>query len=83
MNNIDKGTVIRTVLLFIALLNQVLIAVGKAPVPLNEQQINDTYTVVSTLVTGVVSAWAWIRNNYISKRGLKQKEVLKQNGLTK
>jgi SPP1 family holin len=39
MKNFDKGTFIRTVLLFVALLNQVLVALGKAPVPIDEQQV--------------------------------------------
>ncbi|MDQ0414575.1 phage holin [Mesobacillus stamsii] len=83
MNNFDKGTVIRTVLLFVALLNQVLIAFGKAPVSLNEQQIGDWYMVISTLVTGVIAAWSWFKNNYITKKGQLQKEALLAKGLTK
>lgn len=83
MKNLDKGTVIRTVLLFVALLNQALIAFGKAPVPINEQQIDTAYTITSTVVTGILAVWAWWKNNYVTKKGQTQKEVLKRNGLTK
>lgn len=83
MKNLDKGTVIRTVLLFIALFNQVLVAFGKAPVPVNEQQINTAYTVISTIVTAVMAAWAWFKNNYITKKGYAQKQALQQQGLVK
>lgn len=40
MKNLDKGTVVRTVLLFIALVNQTLIVFGKPVLPISEDQIN-------------------------------------------
>ncbi|MGO0689113.1 phage holin, partial [Bacillus paralicheniformis] len=40
MKHIDKGTVVRTVLLFIALVNQTLIMFGKPVLPIGEDQIN-------------------------------------------
>ncbi|MED1201468.1 phage holin, partial [Bacillus paralicheniformis] len=40
MKNFDKGTVVRTVLLFIALVNQTLIMFGKAALPISEDQVN-------------------------------------------
>jgi SPP1 family holin len=82
MKNFDKGTGIRTVLLFIALLNQLLVAFNKAPLPISDQQVDTAYTVGSTIITALMAAWAWFKNNYITKKGQKQKEVLKANGLT-
>lgn len=81
MKNLDKGTVVRTVLLFIALLNQLLVAFGKAPVAIDEQKVDTAYMVISTLITAIMSALAWFKNNYITKKGLKQKGVLKEKGL--
>ena len=83
MKKYDKGTVIRTVLLFIALLNQILVACNQVPLPLTEEQIEGTYTVISTLVTSVLAAWAWFKNNYVTKKGQAQKAVLKREGLKK
>lgn len=83
MKNFDKGTVVRTVLLFVALLNQLLVAFGKAPVSINEQQVDTAYVVISTIVTAVMAAWAWFKNNYVTAKGKKQKEVLKVHGLIK
>ncbi|MCG8399414.1 phage holin, partial [Bacillus atrophaeus] len=40
MKNFDKGTVVRTVLLFIALVNQTLIMLGKPVLPISEDQVN-------------------------------------------
>ncbi|MCY8385832.1 phage holin, partial [Bacillus haynesii] len=39
MKNFDKGTVVRTVLLFIALVNQTLIMYGQAALPISEAQV--------------------------------------------
>ncbi|MCY8271267.1 phage holin [Bacillus sonorensis] len=87
MKNLDKGTVIRTVLLFIALVNQTLIMFGKSALPINEDQVNtlaDTlYLAGSTIFTIVTTVVAWFKNNYVTGKGKQQKEVLKQKGLTK
>ncbi|NPC91232.1 phage holin [Bacillus sp. WMMC1349] len=87
MKNVDKGTVIRTVLLFIALINQTLMMFGKGALPISEDQVNTVadalYLVGSTVFTIVTSIVAWYKNNYVTKKGKQQKEVLKQNGLTK
>lgn len=83
MEKYDKGTVIRTVLLCVALLNQILVACNQVPLPLTEEQIEGTYTVISTLVTSALAAWAWFKNNYVTKKGQAQKAVLKREGLKK
>ncbi|WP_144495784.1 phage holin [Bacillus pumilus] len=87
MKNLDKGTVIRTVLLLIALINQFLVMVGKTPLPLDEESVNNLadvlYVAVSTLFTTFMTLVAWFKNNYVTDKGKLQKEVLKQKGLTK
>ncbi|MCY8385797.1 phage holin [Bacillus haynesii] len=87
MKNFDKGTVVRTVLLFIALVNQTLIMFGKAALPISEDQVNTLadalYLTGSTIFTIVTTLVAWFKNNYVTGIGKQQKEVLKQKGLTK
>ncbi|WP_458419806.1 phage holin [Bacillus pumilus] len=87
MKNFDKGTVIRTVLLFMALINQTLIIFGKPVLPIEEDQITslaDTlYLAGSMIFTIVTTLVAWFKNNYVTDKGKLQKEVLKQKGLTK
>ncbi|MEJ9331704.1 phage holin [Bacillus licheniformis] len=87
MKNLDKGTVVRTVLLFIALVNQTLIMFGKAVLPISEDQVNTLadalYLAGSTIFTIVTTLVAWYKNNYVTDKGKQQKEVLKQKGLTK
>ena len=87
MKNLDKGTVVRTVLLFIALVNQTLIVFGKPVLPISEDQINTLadalYLAGSTIFTIVTTLVAWYKNNYVTDKGKQRKEVLKQKGLTK
>ncbi|MEE7712956.1 MULTISPECIES: phage holin [Bacillus] len=87
MKNFDKGTVVRTVLLFIALVNQTLIMFGKAALPISEDQVNTLadalYLAGSAAFTIITSLVAWFKNNYVTGKGKHQKEVLKQKGLTK
>lgn len=76
----DKGTSIRTIVLALALINQLLVTVGFNPIPGDS---DSWYDVASTLFTGFTAAVAWFKNNYVTSKGKRQKEVLKQRGLTK
>jgi SPP1 family holin len=83
----DKGTLIRSILLIVALINQTLIMVGKPVLPVDEHQltnlIDNAYLWVSTVYSIVMIIVAWYKNNFVTKKGKKQKEVLKKAGLTK
>ncbi|MFB6498404.1 phage holin [Bacillus haynesii] len=81
MKNLEKGTVVRTVLLFISLVNQTLIMFGKSALPISEDQVNTLAD--STAFTIITSVVAWFKNNYVTGKGKLQKEALKQKGLTK
>lgn len=87
MKNFDKGTVVRTVLLFIALINQGLIMFGKPVLPIDEDQVTSLaetlYLAGSMIFTIVTTLMAWFKNNYVTSRGKAQKEALQQKGLTK
>lgn len=57
---ITKGTLIRTVVLLLALVNQILSICGVSPIPIDD----DTATnVISTLWTVIASVAAWWKNN--------------------
>ncbi|QHZ46446.1 phage holin [Bacillus sp. NSP9.1] len=87
MKNVDKGTVVRTVLLFMALVNQTLMMFGKPVLPVSEDQINTLadalYTAGSAAFTIMTALMAWYKNNYVTEKGKLQKEALKQKGLAK
>jgi SPP1 family holin len=74
----DRGTLIRTIVLALALINQFLIAAGLNPIPGTEEVWGE---VISTIITFVAAAVAWFKNNYVTAKGKKQKEVLEKNGL--
>ncbi|WP_339215550.1 phage holin [Ornithinibacillus sp. FSL M8-0202] len=74
----DKGTVIRTVLLFVALINQLLVIFGKSPLPLDSETLE---LLISSLFTTVTALNTWFKNNYITKKGLQQRDVLREKGL--
>ncbi|MFP7258688.1 phage holin, partial [Lactococcus lactis] len=52
MKTIDKGTLTRTILLWLAILNQILTALNMNPLPLDDNT-------VSTIITTVFALWAW------------------------
>ena len=76
----DKGTIIRTAVLVIALVNQFLIAAGLNPIPGSEAVWGE---IIATTFTIVAAVTAWFKNNYITVKGKKQKKVLKDRKLTK
>lgn len=54
----------RTIILFIALLNQVLAILGKGQIQIAE---NDVYQICSLIATFVSAIWAWWKNNSFSE----------------
>ncbi|WP_079709875.1 phage holin [Paraliobacillus ryukyuensis] len=87
MKNFDKGTLIRTLALVLALANQIFAIFGVEQLPIDEDQINTFvelgYQLFSVAATSVAALIAWFENNYITKKGKAQKEALQKEGLTK
>lgn len=87
MNTFDKGTVIRTVLLLIALINQTMLMLGKSPLDIQEEQVNQLadalYSAGSIVFTIGTTLAAWFKNNYVTEKGKKQRDLLRDNNLTK
>ena len=57
---VTPETIIRTIVLVLALINQALTASGKNPLPFAESEI---YELLTLLVTIGASLWAWWKNN--------------------
>lgn len=57
---ITAGTVARTLILFLALINQLLSASGHAVIPIEDATIE---TLVSTAITIITALVAWWKNN--------------------
>jgi SPP1 family holin len=80
--HVKVDTIARTVVLFLALANQVMVAMGWSPVAIEEDSV---YTLVSTIATLATAIWAWWKNNSFTKAALKADTVLKEekaNGTT-
>ncbi|KUP37031.1 phage holin [Bacillus halotolerans] len=87
MKTYDKGTVTRTVLLLLALINQSMLMFGKSPLDIQEEQVNQLadalYSAGSVIFTIGTTLTAWFKNNYVTEKGKKQRDLLKENNLTK
>ena len=65
--NVKKGTIIRTVVLLFAIINQLLTATGRNPLPFSEEEVYQALTAVITAVTSIV---AWWKNNSFSEEAI-------------
>ena len=69
---VTTGTIARTAVLVVSLLNVLLNAFGKNPLPFSDDEV---YTTVSTVAVAASLA-AWWKNNSFTKAALKADETL-------
>lgn len=70
-----KSTIARTVVLVLALINQVLVMFGINPLPFSDEGI---YEAVTALLTVGASVWAWWKNNSFTKAAQEADKYLEQ-----
>ena len=70
---ISKGTLIRTIILALALINQVLAMFGISPLNIADDDIS---TVISTAWTIVAAIIAWWKNNSFSNAAIRADEFM-------
>nr|DAZ26025.1 MAG TPA: holin [Caudoviricetes sp.] len=76
--NVSIGTITRTAVLVLALVNQMLTVCGKSPLPWSSDEVANG---VSMVLTAAVSIWAWWKNNSFTQAALAADEALtKQKG---
>lgn len=73
---ISAGTIARTAALVIALLNTILTAAGKNPLPYSQTEV---YNAVSDTALVITTLAAWWKNNSFTKNAIKADRYL--NGL--
>lgn len=71
MHKIDAGTWARTIVLIVALVNQVLTMFGLNPLPFSDEQI---YEGVTALFTVFASLIAWWKDNDMTEETIEKKE---------
>ena len=77
---ISAGTIARTIILVLALVNQILTAIGHSVINISDESINTLISTGFTIVTAIV---AWWKNNSFTQSALKADEVMregKENG---
>ena len=72
---IKPETIIRTIVLVLALANQVLAIYGKEALPITEDEVYQAITLIVTIAT---SLWAWWKNNSFTQPAIKADEYLAQ-----
>lgn len=70
---IKTDTIIRTIVLTLALVNQILTNTGHTVIPVSDDQIAELITLVVTIGASV---WAWWKNNSFTKEAIKADELL-------
>lgn len=75
---ISSGTIARTVVLILALVNQVLSVLGYKIIPIEDGQINDFVTIAFT-IGSALAAW-WKNNSFTGAaiEGDKYKDIVKE-----
>lgn len=71
---IELGTIIRTVVLVLALINQGLTISGKSVLPISDEDVSNTITFVFTMGSALA---AWWKNNSFTQNAIEADAVLK------
>ena len=73
MKNVKSSTIVRTVVLVVALINQALTMAGKSLLPITDEQITELLTLVLTIGS---SLWAWWKNNSFTQAAITADEMM-------
>lgn len=72
---VTVGTIIRTVVLVLALVNQILTAAGASPLPIDDETAAQ---LISTVATVAASLAAWWKNNSFTAEAIDADEYLRR-----
>lgn len=71
----SKATIIRTLVLVLAIANNALAIAGKSPLPIDDKTVTDVVSFVFTTATAFVNWWY---NNSFTQKAIKADEVFKK-----
>lgn len=64
---IKTDTIVRTAVLALALINQILVTTGRSVIPVSDEQVTEMITLVLTVGSAL---WAWWKNNSFTKEAI-------------
>lgn len=71
---VKTDTIIRTLILALALINQILTGTGHSPLPISDEDVTE---IISLCVTIGASVWAWWKNNSFTQAALRADETMR------
>ena len=72
---ISKGTIIRTVCLVLAIVNNALALFNKSPLPIDDEMLTQIVSFCFTVGAAIV---AWWKNNSFTQAAIEADEVMKE-----
>ena len=72
---VKSETIIRTIVLILALVNQVLAIYGKDKIPITEDEVYQLITLAATIGSAL---WAWWKNNSFTQPAIKADEYMER-----
>ncbi len=63
----SKGTIIRTIILALTIINSLLSIFGKSPLPISDATVEQLVSLIATIIASIVS---WYKNNSFSKEAI-------------
>ena len=72
-NKISAGTIARTIILLLALINQCLSIAGVSPLPIEDEQVE---TIITTAWTVIAALIAWWKNNSFTQAALEGDKLM-------
>lgn len=77
---VESGTIVRTIVLAVALVNQFLSIAGFCPLPLEEETL---YELISGVFTAIASIWSWWKNNSFTQKAIAADKWKKEQNVEK
>ena len=72
-NKISAGTIARTIILLLSLINQCLSMAGVSPLPIEDEQVE---TIITTAWTVIAALIAWWKNNSFTQAALEGDKLM-------
>lgn len=73
LKGVSIQTWVRTIVLALALISQILVLLGKSDKPIDTER---TAQILTTILTAVASVWSWWKNNSFTQKAQEADKVL-------